>query len=184
VSTLLLAFGANLAGSWGPPAETLRQARCELSAAGIKVLASSRVYATSPVGPGRQAPYLNAVVLAQGHLAPAMLLRLAKRIERQAGRRLGGHWGPRSLDIDVLDYGGRSYGSPLRRRRRGQLVLPHPEMHRRAFVLVPLLEVAPHWRHPALGATARMLLARLGPSRRRGVRQSLDFARSSCDKAT
>jgi 2-amino-4-hydroxy-6-hydroxymethyldihydropteridine diphosphokinase len=113
-----------------------------------------------------------------------MLLRLAKRIERQAGRRLGGHWGPRSLDIDVLDYGGRSYGSPSRRRRRGQLVLPHPEMHRRAFVLVPLLEVVPHWSHPALGATARTLLARLGPSHRRGVRQSLDFARSPCDKAT
>ena len=135
-----------------------------------------------PLGPGRQAPYLNAVLLLEAHLAPAALLRLLKRIERRAGRRFGPHWGPRCLDIDILDYGGRRLGWPPRRRERGRLILPHPEMHRRAFVLVPLLEIAPHWRHPVLASPA----ARFSPDSvlagARGVRQTLDFAAPACDK--
>jgi len=182
VNTLILALGANRTGPWGSPGDTLRRARCELAGAGLQVLASSRIYATAPLGPGRQAPYLNAVLLARAYVAPAALLRLIKRIERQAGRRLGAHWGPRSLDIDILDYGGRRFGWPPRRRPRGRLILPHPEMHRRAFVLVPLLEVDSHWRHPTLAVAGRTLLAGLGQASRRGVRQSLDFARSACDK--
>ena len=61
------------------------------------------------------------------------------------------------------------------------LVLPHPEMHRRAFVLVPLLEICPHWRHPVLGVAGRVLLARLGLRRRLDVRQALDFMCSACN---
>jgi 2-amino-4-hydroxy-6-hydroxymethyldihydropteridine diphosphokinase len=182
VNTLLLALGANLAGPWGSPSETLRRARRELSCAGLRILASSHIYDTVPLGPGRQASYLNAVLLLQSHLAPAALLRLIKRIERRAGRRLGAHWGPRCLDIDILDYGGRRLGWPKRRRQRGRLVLPHPEMHLRAFVLVPLLEVDPHWRHPVLAVAGRALLARLARASQRGIRQSLDFAPSTCDK--
>jgi 2-amino-4-hydroxy-6-hydroxymethyldihydropteridine diphosphokinase len=83
-------------------------------------------------------------------------------LERKAGRRAGRPQGPRPLDIDILDYGGRRLGWPGRGRRRARLVLPHPEAHRRAFVLVPLAQVAPHWRHPVLGASARALLDRLG----------------------
>src|SRR5262245_54102188 len=104
VHTLLLALGANLAGSWGSPGETLRRAQRELSCAGLRVLAASHIYETVPLGPGRQAPYLNAVLLLQAHVAPATLLRLIKRIERRAGRRLGARWSPRCLDIDILDY--------------------------------------------------------------------------------
>lgn len=183
VNTMLLALGANLAGPWGSPSEALRRARRELSCAGLRVLASSHIYDTAPLGPVRQAPYLNAVLLLQAHVAPAALLRLIKRIERRAGRRLGARWGPRCLDIDILDHGGRRLGWPQRRRQRGRLILPHPEMHMRAFVLVPLLEVDPHWRHPALAVAGRTLLARLTPASRRGIRQSLDFAPSACDKA-
>jgi 2-amino-4-hydroxy-6-hydroxymethyldihydropteridine diphosphokinase len=180
---LLLGLGANLAGAWGPPRETLRRARQELSRAGMRMLASSHTYDTLPLGPGRQSPYLNAVLLLEAHLAPAELLRLIKRIERSAGRRLGSRWGPRCLDIDVLDYGSRRLGWPKGRRQRGSLVLPHPEMHKRAFVLVPLLEIDPHWHHPALAASGRMLLARLPRANRRGIRQSLDFAAPACDKS-
>jgi 2-amino-4-hydroxy-6-hydroxymethyldihydropteridine diphosphokinase len=183
VNTLLLALGANLAGPWGSPGEALRRARRELSGAGLRILASSHIYDTAPLGPGRQAPYLNAVLLLQAHVAPGALLRLIKRIERRAGRRLGTRWGPRCLDIDILDYGGRRLAWPQRRRQRGRLVLPHPEMHRRAFVLVPLLEVDPHWRHPALAVAGRTLLARLARTGQRGIRQSLDFAPPACDKA-
>ena len=181
VNTLLLALGANLAGPWGSPIETLRRAQRELSCAGLRIIAASHIYDTAPLGPGRQAPYRNAVLLLPARIAPAALLRLIKRIERRAGRRLGTRWGPRCLDIDILDYGGRRLGWPQRGRQRGRLVLPHPEMHARSFVLVPLLEVDPHWRHPALAVAGRTLLARLGRQSRRGIRRSLDFAASACD---
>jgi 2-amino-4-hydroxy-6-hydroxymethyldihydropteridine diphosphokinase len=183
VNGLLLGLGGNLPGPWGDPRETLARARSELSRAGLRIVRSSRIYATAPMGPGRQAPYLNAVLLIEANVAPAALLRLLKRIERRAGRRFGRHWGPRCLDIDALDYAGRRLGWPPRRRERGRLVLPHPEMHRRAFVLVPLLEIAPHWRHPALGVAGRTLLGRLSHRGRFGVRQTLDFAVSACDKS-
>jgi 2-amino-4-hydroxy-6-hydroxymethyldihydropteridine diphosphokinase len=153
-----------------------------LAAAGLEVVASSPAYVTVALGPGRQRPYLNAVLVVRSSLGPAAILRLAKRIERRAGRRLGQHWGPRALDIDLLDHGGRRLGWPARRRERGRLVLPHPEMHARAFVLVPLLDVAPFWRHPVLGLPARTLLAGLPARHRRGVGPSLDFMAFSCDK--
>lgn len=183
MTRLLLALGANISGVWGGPRETSIRACDELAQAGLRTVRASRIYATVPLGPGRQAPYVNGVLLLQARLAPAALLRLIKQIERRAGRRFGRHWGPRCLDIDILDYGGRRLGWPPRRRERGRLVLPHPEMHRRAFVLVPLLEVAPHWRHPVLGIGARGLLARLGRRGRYGIRQTLDFEGPACDKA-
>ena len=100
---LLLGLGGNLSGPWGSPRETLGRACGELSRAGLRIVRSSRVYATAPLGPGRQAAYLNAVLLIEANLAPAALLRLLKRIERRAGRRFGTRWGPRCLDLDALD---------------------------------------------------------------------------------
>lgn len=183
VDKLLLALGANLDGPWGSPRETLQRAAAELGRSGLLLLNASHLYATAPVGPGRQASYLNAVLLLRSGVAPGALLRLVKAIERRAGRRLGTRWGPRRLDIDILDYGGRQFGSARTRRRRGSLILPHPEMHRRPFVLVPLLEVDPHWQHPVLGMSARTLLARsVRASRRAPVRQ-LDFKPLSCQKS-
>ena len=197
VQTLLLALGANRAGAWGPPAKTLERARRELSGAGLRIRASSHLYHTVPLGPGRQPSYLNAVLLVEAHVPPAALLRLIKRLECLAGRRLGARWGPRCLDIDILDFAGRRLGGPPRlggpRRRGGpgrlgaqlaprRLVLPHPEMHRRAFVLVPLLEVDPHWQHPTLSASGRALLEGLPATGRRGVRRSLAFEALACEK--
>ena len=135
------------------------------------------------MGQGLQARYLNAVLLAEAPLPPAALLRAIKVIERQAGRRLGRHWGPRPLDIDILDFRGRRMGWAAHPSRlRGRLILPHPEMHRRAFVLAPLLDVAPNWRHPVLERTARALLARLPRHERLGVRPYLDFPPLPCEK--
>src|SRR5262245_53638397 len=107
VKTLMLALGANLPGPWGSPLETLINACRQLEQAGLRILRASHIYATAPLGPGRQAPYLNAVLVLDSRLPPATLLRLLKRIERRAGRRFGSHWGPRALDIDVLDSGTR-----------------------------------------------------------------------------
>lgn len=171
IGTILLALGANTPGSWGTPHETLTRALRELEAAGLKIERLSYFYKTRPVGDGRQAPYLNAVLLARGGLAPGRLLRLLKQVERRAGRRPRPPLQPRPLDIDVLSHSGRRLNWPALRRERGRLILPHPLLHTRAFVLVPLLEVAPHWFHPALGRPAKTLMARLGPGARSGVRR-------------
>jgi 2-amino-4-hydroxy-6-hydroxymethyldihydropteridine diphosphokinase len=179
---VLLALGGNQHGPWGGPRQTLARTQRELSRAGFCIVRASRIYLTTPVGTGLQPPYLNAVLLARTQMGPAAVLRIVKEIERRAGRRFGRRWGPRSLDIDILDHGGRRLGWPPGRRERGRLILPHPELHRRAFVLVPLLDVVPRWRHPALGLTGRSLLRTINPRPRLDARQSLDFEGSACDK--
>ena len=175
-------LGANVAGPWGSPRETLTRALQEIERAGVKIVTVSNYYSTKPVGDTPQPRYLNAVVLAKSSIAPGTLLRLLKRIERRAGRRTARPMASRPLDMDILDYGGRRTGRPARRRERGRLILPHPEMHTRAFVLVPLLEVAPAWRHPLLGRSVKTLLAQLRPADRANVRQALDSATNTCDK--
>ena len=120
-----------------------------------KVLRRSRTYDTAAVGPS-QGRYLNLAVRYRTGLAPMSLLVELKRLEARAGRRPGRRWGPRPLDIDILDYAGR--------RLRGRwLNLPHPAAARRAFVLAPVCDVAPRWR-PEGRATAARLLGRLRPS--------------------
>lgn len=182
MKVVLISLGANLPGPWGAPIEALRRAVAELRALPLTIENASSLYETEPLGGRWQAHYLNAVILAKAKVSPAMLLRRLKQLERRAGRRLGVRWGPRPLDLDIIDYHGSRYGWPYRSRHRGRLVLPHPEAHRRAFVLVPLLDVAPAWRHPVLGVSARTLLADLGPQRR-GVRRILDSRWYLCDEA-
>jgi 2-amino-4-hydroxy-6-hydroxymethyldihydropteridine diphosphokinase len=143
----------------------------ELHVAGVAILRVSDIYKTAPVGSGRQPAYLNAVAVARSALGPTALLRLLKSLERRAGRRVTPPLQPRPLDIDILDLGGRRLNWPAPGRKRSGLVLPHPLLQERAFVLVPLLEVAPHWTHPVLGVSARTLLARLGRDGGRGVRR-------------
>jgi 2-amino-4-hydroxy-6-hydroxymethyldihydropteridine diphosphokinase len=180
---VLIGLGANAPGHWGDPRASFACGIEALAQADVHLVALSRLYVTTPQGPGLQQRYLNAVALVASPLPPAGLLRLAKRIERQAGRRLGRKWGPRPLDIDLLDAEGRRMGWPPRAGDRTRLVLPHPEMHVRAFVLVPLLDVAPHWRHPVLGLGARALLARLPARMVAEVCQSLDFGGPAWQKA-
>jgi 2-amino-4-hydroxy-6-hydroxymethyldihydropteridine diphosphokinase len=181
IGTLLLALGSNLPGRWGSPHQSLARACSELERAGLKIRQSSVLYRTKALGGGRQPAYLNAVLVATGNVAPGNLLRLVKRTERLAGRRATPPMQPRSLDIDILDYGGRRLNWPCRQRQRGQLVLPHPLLDRRGFVLVPLMEVAPRWTHPVLGSRPMTMLARLGPGAARGVRPALDFRLSTCE---
>ena len=181
-ATLLLGVGGNVAGPWGSPRQTLARAFRELERAGVTIVRASNYYCTKPVGDTPQPRYLNAVVLANAYIAPGALLRLLKHIEHRAGRRTARAMASRPLDLDILDYGGRRIGRPGRRRERGRLILPHPEMHARAFVLVPLLEVAPAWQHPPSGRTVKALLAQLSPAARADVRQALDSATNTCDK--
>jgi 2-amino-4-hydroxy-6-hydroxymethyldihydropteridine diphosphokinase len=171
---VFLALGGNQSGVWGDPVAAFRQAMRVFEHYHVQVVAQSGIYSTSPSGGGRQNRYTNAVIAVRSPYPPAALLRVLKRIERQAGRRTGRIWGPRPLDLDIIDFGGRTLGWPCRRRTAGRLILPHPEMHARAFVLVPLIDIAPVWRHPALGQTARQLLARCHSSGG-NVRYMLDF---------
>jgi len=151
VARALVALGSNL----GDRAGYLLSGLAALSRAGVRVLRLSRVYETEPAGPPGQGPYLNQVAAVETDLEPLGLLRLLLAVERAHGRVREKRYGPRTLDLDLLDYEGQILDLP-------GLTLPHPRLHERAFVLVPLLEVAPDWRHPRLGKGARELLLALG----------------------
>ena len=175
----LIGMGSNTTGLWGTPQQTLCIALKELKSSGISLVAMSPLYMTRPQGRRNQPSFLNAVASVQFHGSTDALLRLCKRIERAAGRRRGAPNSPRPLDLDIIDAGGRIAGWPPS-RRRSRLVLPHPEAHCRRFVLLPLLEVAPRWRHPALKRSGRDLLARL-PHDPVAVQRVLDSTWASCD---
>ena len=182
MKALVLSLGGNVSGTWGTPLETLRRAvRSELPAGSLKIYCISALYETAPVGvPARQPRYLNAIVIAHTTHAPARVLAMLKNLERRAGRRQSAPGSARPLDIDIIDDRGRVIGWPPG-KRRARLVLPHPEAHKRAFVLVPLGEVDPRWRHPSLGVSALTLLKRL--RRRPGdVRRKLDSGWVSCQE--
>jgi len=115
-------------------------------------LRCSRVYVTEPVGRSDQSAFLNLCCVGRTRVGPEALMEAMRRTEARAGRnRSVGRWGPRTLDLDLLLYGDRVLESP-------GLRVPHPRMTERGFVLVPLSEVAPNWRHPVTGRTIRELL--------------------------
>jgi 2-amino-4-hydroxy-6-hydroxymethyldihydropteridine diphosphokinase len=120
---------------------------------GVEVVATSSVYETDPVGP-EQPDFLNAVVELATDVAAEELLRTCKRIEADLGRVPRDRWGPREIDLDLLVYGDRTIDSD-------DLVVPHAQLAARAFVLVPLEELAPAYEIPGVGDTSS-LLARLG----------------------
>jgi 2-amino-4-hydroxy-6-hydroxymethyldihydropteridine diphosphokinase len=120
------------------------------------LLRLSPVYETEPVGPP-QPPYLNMVAELETELSPKGLLAEMLRVEKALGRERRERWGPRTLDLDLLLYG------DLVLEEEG-LSVPHPRLHERAFVLVPLLDLLPEGRHPLLGQSFAELLASLDAS--------------------
>jgi 2-amino-4-hydroxy-6-hydroxymethyldihydropteridine diphosphokinase len=160
-ATIILALGSNRRhGRHGAPEGVLRAAVGALAAQGVAPLRLSRIRRTEPLGPGGRA-FANAVLVAETALAPPALLRLLKEVERDFGRRPGRRWGDRALDLDLLACGQGVWPSRLRWRAARGLAVPHRGLAARGFVLDPLVEVAPGWRHPMLNRTARQLRARL-----------------------
>jgi 2-amino-4-hydroxy-6-hydroxymethyldihydropteridine diphosphokinase len=146
-----IGIGSNM----GKPAEACRKAVDQVAhSAGIRLIRCSSLYRTEPVGNKEQDWFINAVAEIRTPLSPRQLLEALQGIERQMGRTEGPKWGPRIIDLDLLLYGREVH-------HETDLVIPHPELHRRAFVLVPLCEIASYMIHPAFGVSMSGLMQRL-----------------------
>jgi 2-amino-4-hydroxy-6-hydroxymethyldihydropteridine diphosphokinase len=156
-TTAYLGLGSNL----GDRLANLQRAVDLLAAQpAVQVRRSSRVYESDPVGGPPQPDYLNAVVGVETSLSPRDLLEACLGVERRMGRVRSERWGPRVIDVDLLTYDEKDIREP-------DLVVPHPRMHERAFVLVPLMELDPD---PVLAGGRQLSTFRLGPTAVLGVR--------------
>ena len=152
-TTCALGLGSNL----GDRGARIRSAVAAIAREIGPVAAVSRLYETAPWGQTAVPtfPYVNAALVCRTRLSPKPLLDALQAIERAAGRVRSVANAPRSLDIDLLFYGSATLDTP-------ELTLPHPRLHLRRFVLAPLAEVAPDWRHPGLHASVAELLRDCG----------------------
>ena len=153
-----VALGANLPGPNGEPPRMM----CEQAILAIAQIPSlhvevrSRWFSTAPIPAGPQPRYLNAILRLRGHITPEALLTDLQRLEAKAGRLRGDANAARPLDLDIIDMAGLVRTAP-------DPILPHPRAHLRAFVLLPLRDVAPNWVHPSLGMPIDALLQGLPP---------------------
>ena len=151
---IYIGLGANLPGPAGPPRAAVEAAVARLGAAGVAVLRRSRWY-SSPAWPDPADPeFVNAVAEVKTDLSAADLLRVLHEVEAALGRTRTKPNAPRTIDLDLLDYNGavEAGGGPI---------LPHPRLHLRAFVLKPLADIAPEWRHPVSRRSVAELIAAL-----------------------
>lgn len=155
---ILIGIGSNLAA---PPAktplETAQAALSALAAPHLQPVACSSWYESAPVPASDQPWFVNAVALIATEREPQVVLGWMLEVERRFGRVRGEPNAARTLDLDLLDYDGLIVETL-------SLTLPHPRLHERRFVLEPLTEIAPHWRHPRFGLTAAELLDNLDAS--------------------
>lgn len=150
---ILIALGSNLPGSRATPEDNLTDALPMMESRGISILKRSRVWITKPVPVSSQPDYRNAVAQVETALGPEELLAALLDIERVFGRRReeSNRNAARTLDLDILAYNDTVLATDT-------LDIPHPKLHERLFVLEPLCEIGPGWRHPVLGKTAHELL--------------------------
>lgn len=158
---ILIALGANLSSGAGTPETALRIGLDALARRGVRPLAVSRLYRTPAWPDPSDPPFVNAVAAVETVLPPDALMRELLRVEDSLGRVRSVANAPRTLDLDLLDYHGLVCA--------GDPTLPHPRMSSRGFVLIPLADVAPDWRHPATGASLCDLIAALSPEERASI---------------
>ena len=150
---ILIALGANLPSPAGPPRATLEEALLELRRRNTSVLATSNFYKSRAWPDPRDPSFINAVAQIEAKRTPREILALMREIEIMFGRTVARRNAPRTLDLDLLDYNGLVEAGPP--------ILPHPRLQERAFVLVPLSDIAPEWRHPVSGLSVSTLIAAL-----------------------
>ncbi|HEY2033091.1 MAG TPA: 2-amino-4-hydroxy-6-hydroxymethyldihydropteridine diphosphokinase [Rhizomicrobium sp.] len=159
---ILIALGSNLPSHAGDPSATLRAALAHLAGNGVTPVAVSRFYRT-PAWPDPSDPmFVNAVARVMTELSPSELIDCLHQTETAFGRVRDTRNAPRPLDLDILDYDGRV--------EQGPPVLPHPRMESRAFVLIPLRNIAPDWRHPVSGKSIDELLTAIPTAERDAVK--------------
>ena len=152
---ILIGLGANLPSAAGPPRATLEAALAALEAAEVSLLGRSPWYRSAPLPAGDQPWFVNSVAVVRTRLDAPALLAVLHQVEARFGRVRRQRNAPRPLDLDLLDYDGQIRSEPP--------LLPHPRLHERAFVLLPLRDVAPAWRHPVSGRSVGELIDSLAP---------------------
>ncbi|MCA0941485.1 2-amino-4-hydroxy-6-hydroxymethyldihydropteridine diphosphokinase [Salipiger pacificus] len=166
----LIALGANLPSEAGTPLQTLQAGLAALAREGYRIEKVSRFYATPCFPAGFGPDYCNACAMVSGPADPASMLAALHRVEAQFGRERERRWGSRTLDLDLLaagelvmpDEATQTQWREIAQEKQTamtppELILPHPRLQDRAFVLVPLCEIAANWRHTILGLTAQEL---------------------------
>lgn len=171
-----VAMGANVSSSAGDPANTLHAALVAIAQAGMAIRCVSRYFRTPCFPAGAGPDYVNAVIGVENDCSPEHLLEKLHAIERDFGRVRVERWGQRTLDLDLIAHGARVVPDVAGFRQwydldpdlqakaaPDRLILPHPRIQDRAFVLVPFADIAPEWLHPVLGLSTRDMLAQLDP---------------------
>lgn len=157
---IFVALGANLpSAEHGSPRTTLEAALSLLAHEGIAILRRSSWWQSGPLPASEQPDFINGVVEVDTLLGPAELLAALHRIESACGRVRQQRWEARSLDLDLIDYRGQIH------QAGSGPTLPHPRMAERLFVLLPLQEIAPDWRHPQNGTALSSLISAAHPMR-------------------
>lgn len=163
---VIISLGSNVTGEGKLSSQAIHSACDQLKSFSIKILDTSRFYLTEPYGVTDQPAFTNSAILIRTSLSPLNLLTVIKRIEAIAGRRKTKRWSARVIDLDIIDYNGVSlnYVKDLRAyypNNAPRLILPHPGIADRPFVLRPIMDIAPFWHHPVNRLTAAQMLKRL-----------------------
>ena len=154
MSLIIVALGANLPSRFGSPAQTLDKACVRMNALGVKIIKRSRTWITAPVPISDQPWYHNEIVSVDTSLSSYELLEQLQTIEKEFGRVRTIRNAPRVLDLDLIAYNDEVLSKP-------ELIVPHPRMHQRAFVLLPLRDVVKQWHHPTLHVSLDDLISNL-----------------------